>query len=176
LFDKMVRLALGECSDVAGIVDGDRAADGVGDLQTAVQSGIEQKNALAIREFDRRHLGLARNLGDAVQIRVEFAPAPHIGQRLHLVGGDAARRELPAAFAARLAEPGSLRRRIRLGADPHVVLGGVSVDGFHHLARLVGERSLRLLGGCGGGHDVFSLRISARCPGRPARIKPNALK
>src|SRR4029453_7474612 len=115
--------------DIAGVVDRDRAADRVGDLQAAVQSGIEQKDALAVRELDRRYLGLVRNLGDAVQIRAEFAPAPHIGERLHLVGGDAARGELPAAFAARLAEPGTLRRRIRLGTDPDVVLGGVGVDG-----------------------------------------------
>src|SRR5262249_3929371 len=101
--------------DVAGMVERDRAADGVGDLQPAAPSGVEQENALAIRELDRRYVGLARNLRDAMQIRAELAPAPHIGERLHLGDRDAPRRELPAAFAAGFAEPGTLRRRIGLG-------------------------------------------------------------
>ena len=91
-----------------------------------------------------------------MQVGAEFAPAPHVRQGLHLGDGHAPRRELPAPFATGLAEPGPLRRRIRLGANPDVVLSGFDVDGFHHLARLVGQRTLRL-GGCGGGHDVFSL-------------------
>src|SRR5262249_54461220 len=76
------------------------------------------------------------------------------------------------------AEPRTLGRGIRLGADPNVVLGGVDVDGFHHLARLVGERNLLLLrGGCGGGHDVFSLRSCCDVQGGATRaVKPKALK
>jgi len=56
------------------------------------------------------------------------------------------------------------------------MLGGVGVDGFHHLARLIGERHLRLLDGCGGGHDVFSSTtwLDGRCGLRA--IKPKALK
>ena len=50
--------------DVARIVDRDRAADGVGHLQAAVQSGIKKEDALAIGEFDRRHVGFARDLGN----------------------------------------------------------------------------------------------------------------
>ena len=115
--------------DVARIVDRDRAADGVGDLQPAVQARIEQQDALPIGEFDRRHLGLARDLGNAVQVGAEFAPAPHVRQGLHLGDGHAPRRELPAPFATGLAEPGPLRRRIRLGANPDVVLSERSTFG-----------------------------------------------
>ena len=71
LSDRMVRLALGECRhrrDVARIVDRDRAADGVGDLQPSVQPGIEQQDALAVGELDRRYVGLAGDLGDLVQV------------------------------------------------------------------------------------------------------------
>ena len=81
--------------DVARIVDRDRAADGVGDLQAAVEAGIEQQDALAVGELDRRHVGLAGDLGDAVQVGAVVLPAPHVRQRLHLVGGDAAGGELP---------------------------------------------------------------------------------
>src|SRR5262249_15333037 len=52
------------------------------------------------------------------------------------------------------------------------------VDGFHHLARLVGQRTLRL-GGCGGGHDVFSLELMIFLDVRrlrPARDRAKALQ
>jgi len=39
--------------DVAGIVDRDRAADGIGDLQPSLQAGIEQEDALPVGELDR---------------------------------------------------------------------------------------------------------------------------
>src|SRR5262249_17472540 len=67
--------------------------------------------------------------------------------------------------------PGPLRRRVRLGADPDVMFGGLDVDGFHHLARLVGQRTLRL-GGCGGGHDVFSLKLTIFLDVRRLRRAP----
>src|SRR5258707_4747050 len=101
--------------DIAGIVDRYCAADGVGDLETPVQSGIEQKDALAVGELDRRDLGLARDLRDAMQIRAELAPAPQIRKRLHLVRSHTARFDL--TFAARIPKPGTLRRLIHLRAD-----------------------------------------------------------
>src|ERR1700720_4159147 len=85
-----------------------------------------------------------------------------MGKRLHLVGGDAPARELARAFAAGFAEPRTLGRGIGLGAYPDIVLGGLGVDRFHHLARFVGKRNVLLWGGCDGGHDVFSCR---RAPG-----------
>src|SRR5262245_7411804 len=58
--------------DVAGIVDRNRAADGVGDLQPAIESWIEQQNALPVGEFNGRYVCLARNLGNAMQVRTEL--------------------------------------------------------------------------------------------------------
>src|SRR5580704_1482989 len=111
--------------DVAGVVDRDRAADCVGDLQPAVEPRIEQQDALAVGELDGRNLGLARDLGDTAQIGGKFAPSPQMRQRLYLIGRDSPRRELPAAFSAGVAEPWPLRRRIRLRAYPDVVLAGL---------------------------------------------------
>src|SRR4029077_19074098 len=122
-----------------------------------------QQDALAIGEFDRRNVGLASDLGNLVEIRAEFLPAPEIGNGLHLAGGDAAGGELSAALAASLAEPGSLRRRVRLRAHPDIMLAGFGVGRLHHFARLVGERRMGGLGlGCGGGggHDVLSCDIN----------------
>ena len=150
--------------DVAGIVDRDRATDGVGDLQPSVQARVEQQDALAIGEFDRRNVGLAGDLGNLVEIRAEFLPAPEIGSGLHLAGGDAAGRELSAALAAGLAEPGSLGRRVRLRAHPDIMLAGFGVDRLHQFARLAGERRMGGFGrgfGCGGGHDVLSCDVEA---------------
>ena len=155
--------------DVARIVDRDRAADRVGDLQPAVEARIEQQDALAVGELDRRHVGLAGDLGNLVQVGAVFLPAPHVRRGLHLRDRDAAGGELSAAVAVGLAEPGPLRRRIRLGAHPDVVLAGLGVDRLHQLARLVGEPGRG--GGlhCRGGHDVFSCEGSYRALSRPLR-------
>src|SRR5262249_3999689 len=125
--------------DVAGIVDRNRAADGVGHLQAAVQAGIEQEDALAVGNFNRRDVGFAGDFRDLLEIITVLVPLPHVRKRLHLVDGDTAGAELPGTFAARLAEPRPLRRRIGLGAYPDIVLGGFAVDGFHQLARFVGK-------------------------------------
>jgi hypothetical protein len=144
--------------DVAGIVDRDRAADGVGDLQPAVQARIEEQDALAVGELDRRHVRLAGDLGNLMEIRAVFLPAPHMRRGLHLRDGDAAAGELSASGAVGLAEPGTLGRRICLGAYPDVVLARFGVDRLHELAGFVGKPA-----GSGrlhryGGHGVFSCK------------------
>src|SRR6516162_3703733 len=110
---------------VAGIVDRDRAADSVGDLQPAVEPGVEQEDALAVCELDGGDLCLARDLGDAVQVGGKFPPAPQMRQRLHLIGGNTPGCQLSAALTCGLAEPGALRRRVGLGAHPDIVLAGL---------------------------------------------------
>ena len=121
-----------------------------------LRPGIEQQDALPVGELDRRHVGLAGDLGNLVEIGAVFLPVPDVGLGLELRDRDAAAGELAAAGAVGLAEPGLLRRRVRLGADPDVMLAGVGVDRLHQLAGLVGEpaRGGRLH--CHGGHDVFS--------------------
>ncbi len=122
--------------DVAGVVDGDRAADGVGDLQPPAQSGIGQQDALAVGGLQRLHLGVARDLGDLEQKGADLAPAPAMRLHLHLIGGDASLGEVAGAgFTARIREPGPLRRRVRLGADPGVQLRGFGVELVHQLGR-----------------------------------------
>ena len=150
--------------DVAGIVDRDGAADGVGDLQAAVEAGIEQQNALTVGEFDRRHVGLAGDLGNLLEVARIFVPPPHIGRGLHLVDGDAAGGELARAFARGLAEPRLLRRRVGLGADPDIVLAGLGVDGLHQFARFVGKPARGRGLHRHRGHGVFS------CKNRAARV------
>ena len=127
--------------------------------------GIEQQDALAVGELDRGHVGLAGDLRNLMQIRAEFLPAPDVGKRLYLAGRDAPRRQLSAAFAAGLAEPGALRRRVRLRAHPDIMLTGLGVDRLHQFARLAGQRRMGGFGrgfGCGGGgHDVLSCDVQA---------------
>ena len=147
--------------DVAGIVDRDGAADGVGDLQPAVEAGIEQQDALAVGELDRRDVGLAGDFGNLLEVARVFVPAPHIGRGLHLVDGDAAGGELARAFARGLAEPRPLRRRVGLGADPDVMLAGIGVDGLHQFARFVGKPGRGRGLHCHRGHDVFSSNSGA---------------
>ena len=143
---------------IAGIVDRDGAADGVGHLQAAVQSGIEQKNALPVGELDRRYIGLGGDLRDLLEVAVIFVPLPHMRQRFHLIDGDAAGAELAGTFARGFAEPRLLRRRVRLGADPDIMLAGVGVDGLHQFARFVGQSARGRGLHCHRGHDVFSVR------------------
>src|SRR5450755_813744 len=45
--------------DIARIVDRDGATDGVGDLEASAEARIGQQDALAVRELDRRDIGLA---------------------------------------------------------------------------------------------------------------------
>ena len=127
--------------DVARIIDRDRATDGVGDLQAAVEAGIGEQDALPVGELDRRDVGLAGNVGDAIEVLAVFLPAPAVGRGLHLVGGDPAARHLAGTrLAAGVGEPGALRRRVHLGADPDVRLAGVGIEFFHQLPRLAGKR------------------------------------
>ena len=141
---------------VAGVVDRDGAADRVGDLQAPVQSGIEQENALPIGELDRGDVGLLCDLGNLREVTAILIPLPHIRRGFHLVYGDAAAGKLAGAFAAGLAEPRSLCRRVGLRADPNVVLAGVGVDGLHQLARFVGKPGWGRGLHCHRGHDDFS--------------------
>ena len=68
--------------DIAGRVDRDRAAHGGGDLQAPGKAGIGQQDALAVGEFDRRHVGAARNLVDAVEERPVVLPRQRAGSVL----------------------------------------------------------------------------------------------
>ena len=121
--------------DIAGVIDRDRAADGVGHLQAAAEAGIGQQDRLPVSELDRRNVGLRRDAGEAVEIAFVFLPAPVVGGALHLADGDTARSL--GARPAWVGEPGPLRRRIHLGADPDIVLAGVGVDRLHQIPRLV---------------------------------------
>ncbi len=144
--------------DVARIVDRDGAADRVSHLQAPVQSGIKQKDALPVGEFNRGDVGFAGDFGDLLQVTAVFAPLPHMRKGLHLIDGDAAGAELSRTFAAGFAEPRPLRRRIGLGAHPDIVLAGFAVDGLHQLARLVRKPARGRSFHCHGSHEVVSLR------------------
>src|SRR6476469_3162463 len=52
--------------DIARIVDRDRAADRIGHLQAAIEAGIGEQDALPVGECDRRDIGLAGDVRDAV--------------------------------------------------------------------------------------------------------------
>src|SRR5215470_15497753 len=93
-----------------------------------------------------------------MQVGAVFLPLPYVWSGLHLVDGDAAGGELARAFAAGLAEPWTLGRRIRLRTHPHVMLARLGVDLLHQLARLVGEPAGSGSLHCHGSHDVFSCR------------------
>ena len=121
--------------DVARIVDRDRAAHGAGHLQPAAEAGIGEQDALPVGELDRRHIGPAGDVGDPVQDRPVVLPAPAMRQRLDLVGGHAPVGHLAGAgVSAGIGEPSPLRRRIHLGADPDVELGGIGVELFHQFS------------------------------------------
>ncbi len=123
--------------DVAVVVNGDGATDRIGDLQPAAEARIGQQNALAVGLLQRLLFGVARDLGDAKEVGTDFAPAPAMRLHLHLVDRDAPLGELTSAGgAARIGEPGTLRRRIRLGANPGIELGGLAVEPFHRFGRV----------------------------------------
>ena len=54
---------------VAGIIDGNGTAQRRRHLQAAGKAGIGEEELLPIGEFDRRNIGGAGNVGDAVEIR-----------------------------------------------------------------------------------------------------------
>jgi hypothetical protein len=125
---------------VAGIVDRDGAADRVGDLQPAAKARIGEQELLALRELDRRHVAIACDFGDAVEIGADLAPPPAVRRGLDLVGADPPGRHLAARLDVGVAEPRPLRRRIRLGPQPDVEFAGFGIELFHRLARIDGRR------------------------------------
>ena len=108
--------------DVAGIVDRDRAADGVGDLQAAAEAGIGQQDALPVGELDRRDVGLCWRCA-AMRSRYGCIPSSASDTAALFIWLAATRPVAiwPAPVAAGVGEPGPLRRRIHLGADPDIV-------------------------------------------------------
>src|SRR5262249_26986391 len=108
-----------------------RAADRAGHLQPAAESRIGEQELLTLGELDGRDVGRAGDLGDAVEIGADLLPAPAVRRRLHLRLADAAAGDLAGRLDAGVAEPGPLRRRVRLGAQPDVQRTGFGVERLH---------------------------------------------
>src|ERR1700704_2445570 len=90
---------------------------------------------------------------------------------LDLRAADPAARELAGRLHPGVAEPGPLRRRIRLGAEPDIELAGLLVEAFH---RRAGVDLGAVLGGLlldDGGHGF--LRWATR---KEARLCPDLAK
>ena len=117
--------------DVARIVDRHRTADGARHLQASAETRIGEQELLALGELDGRHVRGAGDLGDAVEVGADLLPAPAMRRRLHLRLADAAAGELAGHLDAGVAEPGALRRRVRLGAQPDVERTGLGVERLH---------------------------------------------
>src|SRR5262249_14508061 len=103
-----------------------------------------------------RDVGGTGDLGDAVEVGADLLPAPTVRRGLHLRLADAAAGELAGRLDAGVAEPGTLRRRVRLGAEPDIERTGLGVERLHGGAGVDLGAGLRvcfgagLLLGCGG--------------------------
>src|SRR4029077_11555483 len=101
----------------------------------------------------RRYVRCARDFRDAVEIGADLLPAPAMRRGLELRAADPAARQLAAGLHAGVAEPGPLRRRVRLGAQPDVEFAGLLVEAFHRLAGVDLGAARLLLGD--GGHGIL---------------------
>jgi hypothetical protein len=121
-----------------------------------------QQKLLALGEFDRRNIGAARDLGDAVEIGRDLAPAPAMGNRFELRSADPAGGNLSARADPGFAEPWALRRCVGLRPEPDVELARLGIEPLHRFSRTDGRRHVR----CSDNHS--SLR-SACYDGSAAR-------
>jgi hypothetical protein len=121
--------------DVAGEVDRHRAADRRGHLEPSAEAGISEEKLLAVGELDRRHVSVARNLRDTVEIRADLAPAPAMRLCLHLIDTNPPPGERPTDIDTAILEPRALRRRVGLSAQPDVQAIGLAIEFFHRFAR-----------------------------------------
>ena len=161
--------------DVARIVDRDRAADGVGDLQPAVEArdwSAGCSGGRRIRSATRRPCGRSRRCGE---IRAVFLPAPAMGRRLHLVGGDAAAGELARCPSP----PVSVNQGRCAGAFAWVrtqtlsLAASALISSINSRALLESAAGRWVLGGHG--HDVLSCSRAISAPicraGRPYQVR-----
>ena len=82
---------------------------------------------------------------------------------LHLRLADAAAGKRPGRIDAGVAEPGPLRRRVRLGAQPDVERAGLGVERLHGGAGV----DLGLLFLCDGGHGFPPVKFARVCASLP---------